>query len=84
MIVVLMCVLVAYASWRLWRAHVAAVQFDRDAARGLAAALGHNGLPICQCEKPKDVVPDGQPRFTGWCGHCGKDLACPPASKGSK
>lgn len=38
-------------------------------------ALGYNGLPICECEKPKDVVPEGQPRFTGWCGHCGKDLA---------
>lgn len=38
-VIVFLCVLGAYAVWRLWRAHVAAVQFDRDAARGLEQSL---------------------------------------------
>lgn len=47
-----------------------------------ARERGHNGLPFCRCETPKEVVPDGHPRLSGWCGNCGGDLA--PASQGSK
>ena len=38
------------------------------------AKSGHPGLPIRGCEHPTDVVPDGQPRFTGWWGVAGFEL----------